>query len=401
MAKNVFMIGWEFPPHHSGGLGVACQGLVSGLHEQGVEMTFTLPKSLGGGAVFHRQQLSSGMDSLNPRLDIVSVNAVLSPYGQLPIGSTPTLSTARDMIEEVHHYAHVVAELAQIEEKPPEVIHAHDWMSIPAGLRTRETVRKPLVLHIHSTEFDRAGANHTTGPIAEIEYQGMQQADAIIAVSEYTRQLLIKQYGVDASKVHVVHNGIDPNPEYHSQALETFLGLRPVVSFVGRLTIQKGPEYFLAVAKAVIEKRPDAVFVLAGSGDMYQHLLVTTAESNLSGSVLFAGFLRDKEKYLLYQRSDVFIMPSVSEPFGISALEAALVRTPVIVSKQAGVPEVLPNAIQVDFWDIHKMAQTVLELLDSPERRKKTGAALEKQAQAQTWSKAARQVSSVYRQVSV
>lgn len=388
------MIGWEFPPHHSGGLGVACQGLVSGLHEHGVNLTFTLPKMLPGGAAFAREAWYSDPD---PRLDIVAVNAVLSPYDRLP--QNPTRVQAVDMIEEVHHYAQVVAELAKLEEHPPEVVHAHDWMSIPAGLRTREAVRKPLVLHVHSTEYDRAGANHTTGPIAEIEYQGMQQADAIIAVSEYTKQLLMHQYGVDGSKVHVVHNGIDPNPDYHNQTLEAFLRSRPVVSFVGRLTIQKGPEYFLAVAKAVIDRRPDAVFVLAGSGDMYQHLLVTTAQSELSGSVLFAGFLRDKEKYLLYQRSDVFIMPSVSEPFGISALEAALSRTPVIVSKQAGVHEVLPNTIQVDFWDIDKMAQTVLELLDDGPRRQENGHALSQQAQAQTWHKAAQGVQQVYDQV--
>lgn len=406
----VFMIGWEFPPHNSGGLGVACQGITNSLIEQGQSVVFALPQSLPSGGAWRRQRVipanstPSKKNSKNSKhksddfpsayMEMIQVNAQLKPYwrsGQL--GSVAT----GNLVAEANRYGEVVAQVASHENyKSAPLLHAHDWMSIPAGLKARDRVKKPLVLHIHSTEFDRTGGEQPNQQIADIEWQGMMEADKIVAVSHYTKQLIINKYGIDSNKIEVVHNGVDPNPQYHEQPLSNFLSNRPVVVFVGRLTIQKGPEYFLTVAKRVLEQQKEAVFVLAGQGDQYESLLVSSAFQGLSSSVLFAGFLRGKEKELLYQRADVFVMPSVSEPFGIVALEAALAKTPVIASKNSGVVEVLPQAEVIDFWDIDQMTDSILQLLKNQDKRRKVGEALQKEAEQVTWSRSAQKLRRLY-----
>ncbi len=395
MNKPVFMIGWEFPPHNSGGLGVACQGLTRGLATIGQPVVFALPQVLQGGGSIHKVQYAHDDQH---QMEMILVNSHLQPYWrQSKTAAKQKLSdtVVYDMVEESRRYGNVVAEVAKDYPNSP-LLHAHDWMSIPAGIKAKEKTGKPLIVQIHSTEFDRSGGGEPNQAIAEVEWQGLTKADKIIAVSAYTKRLIIEKYSIPAENIEVVHNGIDPNPDYHAKPLLQFLQGKPLVLFVGRLTIQKGPEYFLAVAKKVIEKQRDTIFVLAGQGDMYQSLLVSSAFQGLSSSVLFAGFLRGKEKMNLYQRADVFVMPSVSEPFGIAALEAALAKTPVIVSKNSGVIEVLPHAYPIDFWDVNEMSQTVLDLIAKPELREQRAQQVRQEAEALQWTKMAHRVQSIY-----
>lgn len=396
MSKPVFMIGWEFPPHNSGGLGVACHGLTRALLEQGEQIVFTLPKTLAGGGTVRRERFAHAP---HLAMDMVFINSTLEPYLQRTRDGNTRLEQRfyADIVQEAQEYGNHVAKIA--EEYNHDVIHAHDWMSVPAGIKAREKTKKPLILHVHSTEYDRSGAGTPHQAIADIEYQGMNAADQVVTVSNYTKQILHDVYSIPNDKIEVVHNGIDPNPEFHSQTLEAFLHLRPVIVFVGRLTIQKGPEYFLSVARKVIDQEPRAVFILAGHGDMYQSLLVSAASQGLSGSVLFAGFLRGKEKAQLFRRADVFIMPSVSEPFGISALEAALEETPVIVSKTSGAQEVLPHAFPIDFWDVDLMRDTIVDLIQDPVMARQHAQTVRQEAQARTWDDAALRVGQVYNKV--
>lgn len=389
MELPVFMIGWEFPPHHSGGLGVACHGMTRGLLETGQRLAFVLPKYLPLGGSY--QQLRY-MHAPGLEMDMVHVNSYLEPYWNMAADS-PRAYPA-DMVAETFRYGQVVGELAPRYE--PVLIHAHDWMSMPAGLEAKRQTGKPLVVHVHSMEKDRSGGGVPHPQIAEIEWRGMSEADRIVAVSDYTKQLIVQEYGISPEKIDVVHNGVDADM---ATDVEGFLGDRQLVVFVGRLTIQKGPEYFLAVAKKVIAEVKDAVFVFAGQGDMYKHLLMTSAYEGLSGSVVFAGFVQGREKDRLYKRADVFVMPSVSEPFGISALEAALAETPVVVSKTAGVTEVLPNAYPIDFWDINKMAETIVHLLRDDQLRREKGRLLRREAEQMTWVKSAQALRQIYRKL--
>lgn len=397
MQRPIFMIGWEFPPHNSGGLGVACAGLTRGLSSLGHQVVFTLPKFMGGGAKYRKQnfQHTNGHE-----MEMILVDSSLQPYLQRQWEdefSSEVQQFYTDMVEEAKKYGDTVAHIAQ--QYDHQVIHAHDWMSIPAGIKSKQKTHKPLVVHIHSTEYDRSGGHRPQSQIADIEYQGMNEADKVVTVSEYTKRLLQEYYSIPGEKIDVVHNGIDPNPDFHGQVLTDFLGNRPLIVFVGRLTIQKGPEYFLSVAQEVIRQVPRAVFVLAGHGDMYQNLLVSAAEQGLSGSVLFAGFLRGKEKTQLFRRANVFVMPSVSEPFGIVALEAALENTPVIVSKTSGVSEVLPHAVAIDFWDVNKMRDQILELLHDQNLYTQHATVNNQRAREQTWERAATSIDQIYQSV--
>ncbi len=392
MDKPVLMIGWEFPPHHSGGLGVACHGLARGLLTTGLPIAFFLPKYDPSGQAYRRlnYQYAPGLE-----MAMIQVNANLEPYWQSAVDSPRSYPV--DMITEVERYGQVVGEVSR--QFSPSLVHAHDWMSIPAGVQASQQTKRPLVVHIHSTARDRSGGGWPHAQVEAIERWGLNRADRVVAVSHYTKQQLVQDYGIPADKIDVVYNGVDPNPEFHTQALPNFLQDRPVIVFVGRLTIQKGPEYFLAVARQVLTEVKNAVFVFAGQGDMYHQLLVSSAYQGMSGSVLFAGFLHDREKDYLYRRADVFVMPSVSEPFGISALEAALTETPVIVAKSAGVAEVLPHAYAIDFWDVNRMTATILELIHNRPLQQERGQKVSQEAKQMTWQRAAQALRQVYRLV--
>ncbi len=403
--QRVFMIGWEYPPHNSGGLGVACAGMTKALAGKHTDIHFALP--------YHHDEMVSHMHVLDcsdpswfssdptlrfqPPLGVYETGTLIATT---PDGNTDTermrLLPQSEIERKVAEYADQVVQKGSAIKQQFDVIHAHDWMSLPAAADLRQKTGKPMIAHIHSTEFDRAALQTGNQMITQIEKAGMEAADQIIAVSYYTKRLLTDRYGIAANKISVVHNGIDPIA-FAPPIVPAFAPKRPVVAYMGRLTVQKGIEYFLSVARKVVEKVPNALFVVAGSGDMYHELLFRSAYDQLSALVLFSGFLRDSQRERLLERADVFMMPSISEPFGLVALEAAQRHTPVIVSKNAGVGEVLPGAVAVDFWDVDVMAATVTQLLTSSSAHAKQVSAQLADVQKLTWGKAADQISSVYR----
>lgn len=395
---SVFMIGWEYPPHNSGGLGVACEGMTQALADAGHHISFTLPYDFAGD-VSHMNVLSC----VDPSWGSQVIAPPFSVYGASQAFVKNKLSLNPDDLKhipqsdleaKVEQYADQVLSQSN-KENAFDVIHAHDWLSFPAAIALKEESGKPLVAHIHSTEYDRIPSGNGSPYIIATEQKGIAAADKVIAVSYYTKQLLIQKYFVDPRKIEVVHNGIIPviqQPLSH-----TFAASRPVIVFMGRLTEQKGGEFFLRLAQQVIAKVPNALFVIAGHGDMYHQLLLSSAHKELSAHVMFSGFLRDTQKNQLLDRADAFIMPSLSEPFGLVALEAAQRNTPVIISKQTGVAEVLPSAIQIDFWDTENMAQQ-LELLIKNKKVSQTQILNQNtDMQKVTWQNSAQKIQQVYR----
>jgi len=404
----VLMIGWEYPPHNSGGLGVACQGLTTALAGQNTEIFFTLPHP-NVGPIDHM----SVLDCSNPAWFDDSHPSIRPPFSSYSTGVTGAIDPIKigkavfdrhelqvlpesQLEAQVEEYADLVHEKAREMKDSFEVIHAHDWMSFPAAMRVAETTKKPFIAHVHSTEFDRIPGGQGSSYIKQTEYEGMMRADRIIAVSFYTKQVLVHTYGIDSAKIDVVHNGIAPLLHPPNTGRHLFAPKRPVIVFMGRLTMQKGADHFIALAHSVLAELPSALFVVAGDGDMYHQLLFETAYRGVSAHVLFSGFLRDKQRETLLDRADVFVMPSLSEPFGLVALEAAQRNTPVIVSTNSGVREVMPNSVSADFWDIEKMTQEIVRSITQPEHRERVVQGQLHDVAALTWDTAAQKVKDVY-----
>jgi len=400
---TVFMVGWEYPPHNSGGLGVACEGLTEALALQNTQIYFTLPYQ-------HSQTLGhvKMISCVDDCWQTPTARPPFLAYDSTPVNlphETPTWDVASlqalpqsELEHRVDEYATVVANQAQTVSF--DLVHGHDWMTFPAATQVADESGKPFIAHVHSTEFDRIPSGYGSAFIHQTEYEGLQRADKIIVVSYYTKHILVNRYGVDARKVEVIHNGITPIvPQPLSAQAATFATRRPLVVFMGRLTSQKGPDHFIEVAQEVLKQQPDTLFVIAGQGDLYHQLLLTTAGQQLTASMLFTGFLRGQEREQLLDRADIFVMPSLSEPFGIVALEAAQRHTPVIVSKTAGVSEVMPSALTVDFWDSAKMSSTIVELLQNRQLRQRQTTAQLQELESVTWSKAAIDIKKLYRRV--
>ena len=391
---KVFMLGWEFPPFISGGLGTACYGLTRAMDQLGIEITFVLPKMVESQYATHVKLLTPGSrksamlsrfhELRNVRFH--ALNSPLQPYTtpdtyqqrveeilrrkhQLHGGNISSASqfiTSKDyggdMYTEIHRYAAMAAELADNEQF--DIVHAHDWMTYPAGIAVATISGKPLVVHIHSTEFDRSG-EHVNQMIYDIEREGMHRADRVITVSHFTRNIIISRYGVSGDKVEVVYNGVERNGGWPTD--ETVIEKdEKIVLFLGRITMQKGPEYFLQAAKKVLELMDNVRFVMAGSGDLMHRAIEMAAELGIGHKVLFTGFLRGEDVRKIYKMADLYVMPSVSEPFGIAPLEALDNDVPVIISKQSGVSEVLMHALKVDFWDVNEIANKIVAVLRYP-----------------------------------
>ncbi len=396
---RVLMLSWEFPPYISGGLGTACKGLVTALNRMGVDVLLILPQTVEHGSLQGSQREPAHLPST------ATWGAAFDPYGGHGLhdhcgaanrhdSSATTISShfadsrvqprllgcgikggyEGNLSDKIFSYAQRCVGLACNESF--DVIHAHDWITFPAGMVLAESTGKPLVLHVHSTEFDRSG-DSVNEAIYAIERAGVKAATYVIAVSRMTSRLLRQHYGVDSERIGVVHNGIDLNaarvsvPEKKGQK---------TVLFLGDMTRQKGPEIFLAAAVRVLERLPTARFVMVGWGDMAPNMVERVAAMGLGHRVFFAGFLRGADVDRAFRMADVYVMPSVSEPFGLTALEAIRNGTPVIISKTSGVAEVLPNgALKVDFWDVEKLAEHILTVLCNPEvaNRLRKSAAIE------------------------
>ena len=389
------MLGWEFPPFISGGLGTACYGLTKAMDQLGMKVTFVLPKMVESKYATHvklltpnsRLSKSSFHTHEMKNVKFHTLDSALQPYetpesyqkqieeilrqkqrlfGGKSVLSAHSVSSSDygyDMYTEVHRYAAMATELALYEDF--DIVHAHDWMTYPAGIAVAALSRKPLVVHVHSTEFDRSG-EHVNQMIYDIERLGMERADKVIAVSHFTRNIIISRYGISGDKVEVVYNGVDRNGNWANLADTGIRKEEKIVLFLGRITMQKGPEYFLHAAKRVLEVMDNVKFVMAGSGDLIHKSIEMAAHLGIGHKVLFTGFLRGDDVEKIYKMADLYVMPSVSEPFGIAPLEALDHDVPVIISKQSGVSEVLMHALKVDFWDVNEIANKIIAVLKYP-----------------------------------
>lgn len=366
---KILMYGWEFPPFHTGGLGIACKGIVEGLIKNELSVKLVLPfipsESKMPNYCIDAQEFADDSVILKQLSGSRYFSAYITEkeFANLCKSANDSKSQkksfAKNIIDEAYNYA---AKASQIAKKiPHDIVHANDWLTFPAGIATKNISNKPLVVHVHSTEFDRS-AGDPNPDVYDIELKGMQNADSIIAVSNFTKQKIIDNYGIPKNKITVIHNAIDPKiEEYYkpSKIAET----DKIVLFLGRITIQKGPDYFLAMAKKVLKIMKNVKFVMVGDGDMREEMIRRAIHLGIEKNILFTGFLNQKEVMKAFQNADLYVMPSVSEPFGLSALEAIQNSVPVLISKQSGVSEVVRNALKVDFWDIDEMANQVISVL--------------------------------------
>ena len=380
------MFGWEFPPHILGGLGTASYGLTKGMALQpDMDITFCIPKPWGDedqsflkiigvnnvpivwrdvNYDFVKERLGKYMD---PQLYFDFRNNIYADFSYRYVNDLGCLEFSGrypdNLLEEINNYSIVACVIART--IPCDVIHAHDWLTYPAGIHAKQVTGKPLVIHVHATDYDRSRGNVNPDEYA-IEKNGMDNADHIITVSNLTRQTVIEKYHQDPAKVTTVHNAVEPlSPEI--LAIQDKKGVNDkVITFLGRITMQKGPEYFVEAAAKVLAKAPNARFVMAGSGDMMNQMIRLAASRNISDRFHFTGFMKGKQVYEVLKASDVYVMPSVSEPFGISPLEAMQCDVPTIISKQSGCAEILDYAIKVDYWDIEALADAMYSIITYP-----------------------------------
>lgn len=369
MKIKALIFGWEFPPYNVGGLGVACKGLTYALCGIGVDIIFVLPKRMDVSADYMKIVFADSV-----KLKCTAINSLLMAYDTATsyedsYRKNPFAAKyGKNLYEEVELYSRKAYYLIKSEKF--DIIHAHDWLTIPAALLAKKMTGKPLVVHIHATEFDRSGDNGANSLVYNIEKEGMEKADTIIAVSNFTKNKIIKYYGIDPKKIRVVHNAAEDVAQSLDDIslLEDIYRLKAInkkiVLFLGRITLQKGPDYFMRAAKIVLDHNPDVVFIVVGSGDMEHKMIELAAQLGISGNVIFTGFLREESLVKVYRAADLYVMPSVSEPFGITTLEAMKHNTPVLVSKQSGVSEVISHALKVDFWDVNEMANKIVAVLE-------------------------------------
>lgn len=423
LQPKVLMFGWEFPPEISGGLGTACYGLVSGLIENGVDVTFVVPKLYGSeetdkfrlvGASDVEVNFSTDKFKRNlEKVNYMQIHSHIIPYAspqefidreEFDVDSITKVDSnfssakfqfggryGKSLLSEVSKYAIVAMQVAQ--DQDFDVIHAHDWLTFPAAIMAKEVSGKPLVVHVHATEFDRSGES-VNQEVYDLEKRGCEAADRIICVSRLTRRILINRYGIDRNKISVVHNAVVPKPAriYPKRNLVD----KKIVTFLGRITFQKGPDYFVDAARKVLDVMPDTHFVMAGNGDMFLKCLERAAELRISNRFHFTGFLNYFETNNLLGMTDVYVMPSVSEPFGITPLEAMRTGVPVVISKQSGVAEVLKNSIKVDFWDLNALSDTIIGLLQNEKVSKQLAADGTQEVNEMKWEYASLKVREIY-----
>ncbi len=443
---RILMFGWEFPPHVSGGLGTACFGITKGLAAMGHEVTFVLPRIKGKKERSHVELVSASdvpvplsyleagdsadfkvgssadirktsLHPFFPNLHVTPVDSPLRPYltqsGYLELFSerhTPSSTKpdseghgllfipgdyGPDIIAEAARYGSVAGMIAGSEHF--DVIHAHDWMTVHAAHNAKKVSGIPLVFHVHALEFDRSG-DHINQEVYDIERRGMEAADHIIAVSHYTKRMIVERYGVNPQKITTVHNAVSRNEARQAYQV-TKEKDDQIVLFLGRITFQKGPDYFVEAAAKVLKALPEVKFVMAGTGDMMPRMIERVAELGLGRHFHFTGFLRGANIEKIFTMSDLYVMPSVSEPFGISPLEAMLCDVPVIISRQSGVAEILKGAMKVDFWNVNEMANKIIAVLKYPVLAAEIVARSQEDLRNIHWDTAAAKIVEVYQRI--
>jgi hypothetical protein len=421
MKKKVLMLGWEFPPLINGGLGVACYGIAKALAKK-ADVSLIIPKAEPNFIVENVQLIGLNdakteelvkdkvLLDIKDFLDVDYIKANIMPYQAVKTKNHPVTEKKEfkylddlnffkhedvyggDVLGNVMKYTNAAVRIAL--NKDFDVIHAHDWMTFFAGVKIKSLTGKPLVLHVHSTEVDRSSADNK-GVVYEIERKGFEVANAIIAVSQFTANVIEEHYQIDASKIKVCHNGIDRTETFR----KTRSNGEKLVLYLGRLVSQKGPEFFLETAIKVIEEIPEVRFVMAGTGDSLKHLIEKGASRQIGSKFHFTGFLNQEKVKQLYSMADVYVMPSVSEPFGLSALEAAQFGVPCVLSKQSGVSEVLPNALLADFSDSDLMARHIVDLLRNRTLKDYVVNTTFKDIESLTWDNTAEKILKVFREL--
>lgn len=404
------MFGWELPPHYSGGLGIACNGLAKELTNCGMEVKFVLPRKVEVDAdykVIFAQKYPRIKVEQDTTLEMMQSSYVTSEVYRtgfekflLENGENPPLKET--LFEEVMHYGKMARGVAKREDH--DVIHVHEWLSFPSGIEAKKVSKKPLVVHVHATEFDRSGGKGVNQRVYEMEKAGMHEADRVVAISNRMKDIIKHHYGVDENKIAVVHNGVDMShlsgfDEVTNKLSKLKEEGNKVVLYAGRLTIQKGVDYFLDAAAKVLEKDKKTIFLVVGSGDMQQQLIMQTAQLGISDKVIFAGWLKGAELLESYKIADVFVMPSVSEPFGLNALELMALGKPVIMSKQSGASEAVFHALKIDFWDVDELANMVLALLKYDSLHSQLADFGQEEVQGVNWYEAAKKCIGIYNQL--
>lgn len=412
---KALMFGWEFPPHILGGLGTASYGLTKGMWECGdMDITFVIPKPWGDedrsfAKIIGASQVPVGWRDVSREYVESRIGNVMDPdeyfrlrdhiyadFNYMRLNDLGCIEFSGrypdNLLEEINNYSICAGVIARTEEF--DVIHSHDWLTYPAGIHAKQVTGKPMVIHVHATDFDRSRGN-VNPTVFGIEKDGMEHADHIITVSNLTRRTVIEKYGINPDKVTTVHNAVIPL-DYDLLNLKRRTHDEKVVTFLGRITMQKGPEYFVEAAAKVLKKNKNVRFVMAGSGDMMDDMIRLAARRGIADRFHFTGFLRGKEVYQMLRDSDVYIMPSVSEPFGISPLEAMEMGVPSIISKQSGCAEILTNVIKTDYWDIDAMADAIHAIISYPALYNQLREDGIEEIHGITWEKAGKKVIDIY-----
>ncbi len=423
------MFGWEFPPHISGGLGTACYGLTKGLAElKDIDVLFVVPKAYGdenqtliqlkGANTVSLTRKEKTFENTSRKMDAIEVDSSLIPYlseqefwqrKQQPHPEKSRFIQTNegfrinfsgkygpDLMEEIKNYALVAEIIAR--NHAFDLIHSHDWLTYRAGIAAKKISGKPLIIHVHATDFDRSGGN-VNPRVYAMEREGMEMADKIIAVSQFTSKTIIEKYHISPEKIEVIYNAVEPEPKGKNRLRISKREGEKVVTFLGRITTQKGPGYFVEAAYLVLKKMDHVRFVMAGSGDKMTEMIKRVAELGIADKFHFTGFLEGEDVSRMYHLTDVFVMPSVSEPFGIVPLEAMQAGVPVIISNQSGVSEILENAIKIDFWDTYAMADAIFGLLNYPSLAGYLQKSGKRETKGMRWKESAQQVKAVYQRI--